>query len=250
MNNIQIGDGSGEMLALLIKKNSGLRQLHFSSNNLQRGIIQISKALQCISTLESLDLSNNQIPEKTGCELAAAIKSNHSLKQLRLHSNNLKSSIVVILQALSELSTLELLDFHDSHLTSLAAKGFVIKNNTGLKWYINDNNLGKSLITILKALKSISSLEKLSINNNGFMNDGIANLRVANKMRLFLESFYQCRDDLDCSELFILKKLCNASELQTRVTLVEEAETALAYTLQNNPGLQELHWDNHRKNAM
>ena len=194
-----------------------------------------------------MDLSNNNLPREIGYELAAAIQSNHSLKQLSLHSNNLQPSINVILQALSNISTLELLNLHNSHLTSLATKGLesVIKNNTGLQClYINDNNLGNGLIIILKALKSISSLNKLSISNNNFMNDVITDLRVADKIRVFLESFCQCSDYSNCSELLGLKKLCITSKLQTSATSVEEAEIALATTLQNNPGLQVLHVDN------
>ena len=235
MNNNQIGEKGGEVLVSVIENNNGLKELHFSSNNLQRSVIQISEVLLSVSTLELLDLSNNNLPREIGYELAAVIQSNHSFKQLLLHSNNLQSSIDVILQALSKLSTLELLDLRDSHLTSLAAKGLesVIKNNIGLKClYINDNNLGKGLIVILKALKSISSLNKLSISNNNFMNDVITDLRVADKIRAFLESFCQCSDYSNSSELLGLKKLCITSKLQTRATSIKEAEIALASSLQ------------------
>ena len=247
MNNDQIGEKGGEILASAIIRNSGLKCLHLASNNLQRSVTKILQALQSISTLVSVDLSNNNFPEGISSKVAVAIQSNHSLKELWLHSNNLKSSINVILDALSKLSTLELIDMHSSHLTSLAAKGLesVIKNNTGLKrLYINDNNIGKGLIIILKALKSISSLYELNIKNNNFMNNVIGDLGIANKMRVFIESLCQCSDFSDSSELLLLKKLCIASKLQTSVTIVEEAEIALASTLQNNPGLQVLHVDN------
>ena len=104
-----------------------------------------------------------------------------------MHNNNLQSSIDVILQALSKLSTLELLDLHGSHLTPFSANGLesAIKNYTGLKClYINENNLGKGLIIILNALNNLSSLIKLNISDNNFMNDVIAYVRVANKLRV------------------------------------------------------------------
>ena len=247
MDNNQIGEKGGEALVSVIKNNNGVKELRFSNNNLQRSIIQMSQALLSVSTLESLDLSNNNLPREIGSELAAAIQSNNSLKQLSLHSNNLQSSINVILQALSKLSTLELLDLHNSHLTPLAAKGLesVIKNNTELKClYVNDNNLGKGLIIILKSLKSISSLKEVNTESNNFMNDVEADLRVANKVRVFLECLYQCSDYSNSSELHYLKRLCIASKLQTRATLVEETEIAVASTIQINPGLQVLHVDN------
>ena len=246
MNNNQIGERGGEALASIIMKNTGLKELHFASNNVHRSIIKISQMLQNISTLISLDLSDNNLPEGTGIEIAVAIQSNNSLKQLKLHSNNLQSSIVVILEALSKLSTLELLDLHSSHLTAVAANGLhnVIVNNARLKsLYVNNNSLGKGLITILKALKSISSLTELNISNNNFINDATANLRVANKVRIFLEIFCQCSYYSDSSELVFLKKLCIASKSHTMISIVEEAEKGLASTLQSNPRLNVLHVD-------
>ena len=46
------------------------------------------------------------------------------------------------------------------------------------------NNLGKGLIIILNALNNLSSLIKLNISDNNFMNDVIAYVRVANKLRV------------------------------------------------------------------
>ena len=245
MNDNQIGEKGGEELASVIKSNTRLIELQFGSNHLQKSAIHISEALQTISYLESLDLSNNNLPEGIGRKLAAAIRSNNSLRQLMLHSNNLQSSIVVILQALSEISTLELLDLHDCHLTSIAAKGLesVIVNNTGLKClYLNDNKLGKDLIIIYKALQNISSLKKLNITNNNFMNDLNAYLTVVNKFRAFVENLCQCTGYSDSSG--ILKQLCTSSNSNTNVSLTEQAERALTSVLQNNPRLEGLHIDN------
>ena len=264
---------TGKTLASIITHNTVLEELHLSNNNLGIGLLDVAKALQKIQSLQVLNLSNTQLPNEVNSDLALAIESNRNLKtllmssssmecssdailpalsksfslQIMAHSCNLQSSINLILQALSKLSTLEQLDLHNSHLTSLAAKGIesVIKNNTGLQClYINDNNLGKGLIIILKALKSISSLKQLNIDNNNFMNDVIDDLRIANKVRVFLDSLFQCSDYSDSSELLSLKKLCIASKLQTKATLVEEAEIALASSVQNNPGIQVLHVDN------
>ena len=244
MNNNHIGEKGGEMLAAVIKNNTRLNELYFSSNNLQNSVIKILEALQTISNLESLDLSNNNLPEGIGIKLAAAIQSNNYLRMLSLHSNNLQSSIVVILQALSELSTLKLLDLHNCHLTSIAAKGLesVIVNNTGLKClYLNDNNLGKGLINILKALQNVSSLKKFDISNNNFMNDLNVYLTIANKFRAFLENLCQFTGYSDSSG--ILKQLCIASKSNTNVFLAEQAERALTSVLQNNPRLEALHVD-------
>ena len=187
MNDNQIGEKGGEVLATVILNNIRLIELHFNSNSIQNSGIKVSEALQNISCLKSLDLSNNKLPEAVGIKLSVAIESNHSLKELCLHNNNLQSSIDVILQALSKVSTLELLDLHGSHLTPFSANGLesAIKNNTGLKClYINENNLGKGLIIILNALNNLSSLIKLNISDNNFMNDVIAYVRVANKLRV------------------------------------------------------------------
>ena len=61
---------------------------------------------------------------------------------------------------------------------------------------------------------------------------------------MFLDSICECSDYSNSSELLSLKRLCIASKLQTRATLFEKAEIALASTLQSNFGLQVLHVDN------
>ena len=241
-----IGEKGGEALASVLKSNPKLTKLQFGGNDFRKSSIMISEALQSISSLESLDLSNNSLPEEVGIELAAAIQSNRTLKHLLLHSNNLQSSVDSILQALSKLSTLELLDLHNSNLTSIAVKGLenVIVNNVGLQYlYLNDNNLGKGLINIFKVLQSISSLKELNISNNNFMNDVTADLTVANKLRVFLEFMFQRSNYQDYMEIVFLKQLYNASKSVTIVTLVEEGDRALASFLQNNPRLEMLHPD-------
>ena len=246
MNNNQIGERGGDALALVIKSNTGFKELHCGGNDLQRSVIKISKVLQTISSLELLDLSNNNLPERIGIELAAAIQSNNSLKQLWLHSNNLQSSIVVILQALSELSTLQLLDLHNCHLTSVAAKGLesVMLNNTRLKYlYLNDNNLGKGLITILEALKNVSSLKEINITNNNFMDDVVSNLSVANRVQVYLENLCQYTDHSDSSGILFIKQLCIASKSITKITIIAQAERTLAFVLQNNPRLKVFYVD-------
>ena len=246
MNNNQISEKGGDALASVIKSNTGLKELHFGSNNLQNSAVKILKALQKNSAIESLDLSNNSLLDVNTVELAAAIQSNNCLKQLWLHSNNLQSSIVVILQALSELSTLELLDLHNCHLTSIAAKGLesVIVNNTGLKYlYLNDNHLGKDLIIILKALQNNSSLKEFNIGNNNFMNDVVSNLSVANAVQIYLENLCQYTDHSDSSGILLLKQLCVASKSITKITIVKQAERTLAFVLQNNPRLEVFYVD-------
>ena len=59
MDNNQIGEKGGEIVVSVIKNNNGVKVLRFSSNNLQRSIIKISQTLLSMSTLASLDLSNN-----------------------------------------------------------------------------------------------------------------------------------------------------------------------------------------------
>ena len=93
LNNNQITQEAGEALASVIMHNTRLEELYLNSNNLGIGTVKVAKALQHITTLKMLDLSNNNnIPQEACEELALGIKSNKQLEKLWLHDNNLHYS--------------------------------------------------------------------------------------------------------------------------------------------------------------
>ena len=101
----------------MIQSNKGiLHTLLLGDNNIEKGMMQIVKALQQITSLMVLDLGNNNIPKEVCNDLALAINSNKDLTALNLHENKLNSSAIAILQSLSSISSIEILDLRGCQL--------------------------------------------------------------------------------------------------------------------------------------
>ena len=101
-----------------------------------------------------------------------------------LDGNNLESSSVIILESLSTLSTLKLLDINNNQVTEEAGKALacVILHNTGLeKLYLHDNHLGEGTFKVAKALQHITSLISLDLGNNNIPEEAFYELAIAIK---------------------------------------------------------------------
>ena len=70
----EIADEAAVAIASAIKNNPSLQHLLLNNCNIQElGIKKIANALRCISSLLSLDISNNQITAKIELEIADAV---------------------------------------------------------------------------------------------------------------------------------------------------------------------------------
>ena len=180
LNNNQIPKEAGKAIASVILSNSGLTCLVLSDNNISVGILDIAKALQKISTLQVLDLGNTNVPKEISKELAAVIECNRNLNTVKLYNNDLQSSAITILQALSKLSSLRSLELQSNQLNEECGEYFssIISNNGGLnQLLLNDNNIGKGVLHIAKSLKEFVSLEVLNLGNtrmSGKVSDELA----------------------------------------------------------------------------
>ena len=161
-------------LASVIKNNSNLEQLGLASNDLKSSTVLILLALKSHSKLNILNLNGNNMTGEAAEALATVIKNNSNLEQLGLASNDLKSSTVLILQALKENSKLKVLNLNSNSITEEAAENFptVIENNSNLKQlYLSHNNFKTSAILILQALKNIKHLKILALSSNFMSHD-------------------------------------------------------------------------------
>ena len=97
-------------------------------------MLPIAKALQHCNSLEVLKLGNTDIPKEAYDDLASAVKSNQCLSILELQCNKLQSSSVVILIALSKISSLQVLNLHSNILNEDAGEylSSIIVNNSRL----------------------------------------------------------------------------------------------------------------------
>ena len=97
-----------DYLAVVISSNNQLQELNVSDTHLQEaGVTIISKALQHISTLTKLYVSNNFISEDVADDIANIFSCNNHLQVLDISNNNLKTTgTVTILKALQNICTL------------------------------------------------------------------------------------------------------------------------------------------------
>ena len=98
-----------------------------------------------------LGLSNNNLPKEVSLEIASVIKS----ESLTLSSNDLQSSAIVILQALSTITTLKILNMDNNQNGEKGGEmlASVIMSNVKLrKLHFSSNNLQNSGIKVLEAL--------------------------------------------------------------------------------------------------
>ena len=251
INNTQITDEAGEALASVVTHNTGLEELHLSNNNLGEGMLVVTKALQKITSLRSIDLGNTNISKEASDEIPFVVKSNKYLEKLWLHNNNLKCSAITILQSLSTISTLKLLNIHNTQITDEAGEALasVIVHNKALKeLHLADNNLGEGILNVTNALQQITSLRSINLGNNNISREASGELALAIQLNKHLEELQLYNINLKCSAIAILQSLSTISTLKllniynTQITF--EAGEALASVVTHNTGLEELHLNN------
>ena len=124
-----------DAISSVILNSCNIILLNLSNNNLKSDIVKIAKALEHIRTLEVLDISNNNIPRSASTAISTIINLNTSLREFYIAGNNLKSSVIVILECLSGISSLQKLDLKNNHISMEAGEALasVVTCNTGLE---------------------------------------------------------------------------------------------------------------------
>ena len=247
LNDNQITEEAGEPLASVILCNPGIEELHLRNNNIAGGLIIVAKALQHVTLLKSIDVSNNNIPKEVSNELTLVIESNKHLEKILLHNNNLKSSAITILQSLNTISILKLLDLSNNQITKEAGEALasVILHNTGLEeLYLSDNNLGEGLSNIMKALQHVTSLRVLGLGDNNITKEVSGDLAHVIKSNMHLQKLWLYNNNLKSSAIPVLQSLSTISTLKilniNNNQITEEAGEALASVILHNTGLEEL----------
>ena len=146
-----VSEECGEALSYAMSNNNHLENIDLSNNNLQEVAVHVVKGLQQLKSLQVLYLSHTNIPKESSDDLALAIECNQCLNTIMLHSNNLQSAAIVILQALCNLSSLRVVDLRNNQLTEETGEYLsnLILNNLELN-HMNliDNNIGKGVLHI------------------------------------------------------------------------------------------------------
>ena len=216
----------------------------------QQAFIVILQALMRNSLIEYLSLNN--MTEQEGKDLANVVKNNSNLVQLGLSNNNFGSSIIMILQALTENSKLEALYLNKNNMSGKVAKylATVIKSHPNLKVLgLENNNLGPSATVILKALAENSNLIGLNLNSNNMTGHVTEYLAQVIKNNSNLEQLGLSDNSLGLSSAtLILQALKENSKLKvlhlSSNNMTGQVAEDLANVIKNNSGLEELYLNN------
>ena len=236
-----------EDLANVIKNNSGLQQLHLSDNDLRSSAIVILQGLKDHSKLTVRNLNSNNMTGQVAEDLANVIKSNSGLQKLALSANDLRSSAIVVLQALKDHSKLTVLNLNSNNMTGQVVEDLanVIKDNSGLQQLrLSNNDLRSSAIVILQALKDHSKLTVLYLNNNNMTGQVAEDLANVIKNNSGLQRLHLSDNDLRSSAIIILQALKDHSKLivlnLNNNNMTGQVAEDLANVIKNNSGLRKL----------
>ena len=246
-NNIMISNEDIEAIAAAISSNNRLHILDIS------GMVPLNtlKALQYITSLTNLCISNNCITDKAADDIAAAVSRNTQLQELDISSNLLEGTgAIKISEALKGTSTLKKLFMNNNIITDKAANDIAValSCNTQLQELdISDNYFqAVGTMTITKALQGIFTLTKLYISNTNNITDEAADdIAAAICSNTHLQDFDISNNHLQSTgAIKIAKALQNISTLKKLYIndnhITDVAADDVAAALSSNNRLQEL----------
>ena len=240
----------------VVTKNELMKRLMLCDNNLNDdGVIKIAQSLCKHSNLKFIDLQINKITKAAAEALASIISSNTGLEEVYLGNNQLQSGVIKIASALQNVSSLKVLDLKNNNISEQVADELAaaIKSNSSLeKLWLGGNHLGSSTVRIVNALKKISTLKELYLNDNKNRSEelapALASIITKNKlMEIFSLSDNNLNDD---GVIKIAPSLCKYSKLKVldlqNNNISEEAAEALSSIISSNIGLEELYLGNNQ----
>ena len=167
--NNQITKQAEDAIALAIHNNNQLEEIFLGENDFP-GAGKVVTALKEVNALKEINLNGCRMTENVAKELKAALANKHSLKVVGLEGNYLKSSgITKISMSLRTISNLTLLNLHNNQFTEEAGEALasIILSNTKLEdLYLGSNMLQMGALKVTSALKHISTLKVLDLNDN------------------------------------------------------------------------------------
>ena len=239
---------ASDAISSVILNNTNLNSIHFSGNNLKTGIIEIGSALNVLS-IKELNLRYSNISKESASSLANTVSNQPHLEVFVLEGNNFDvSGIITIVKSLSSIDTLKLLNLDSTAITEEAADAIAlaVSNNHGLEQlYLGNNKLRTGGIKIARALKKLSKLRILDLNDNDMSVEVADELASALATTSSFEDLRLRNNRLTTSGIItIALSLSNLSTLRSlnirKNQVTEEAADALSLLISNNTGIEEL----------
>ena len=238
-------------LATKLCSNYVLQQLWLGGNKLNTaGAMFISNSLKCMSTLQVLDLSFNNIGYQSADNVAAVIYSNPTLEQLWLDGNGLlDTGVMQICRALKRVTKLRILSLCSNGISDDSAEELsaaISSNNLLEDLLLGNNNLQSvGIYKIVHSLSNLVKLRKLDLFHNGVTKEAVDELAVIISNCYTLQELYLSDNMLGTIEAVkIFESLKHKSKLQVLTlsnnNITDEVIGELCFVLARNPRLQVL----------
>ena len=250
-NNENRSEELAPAIAYVLLNNESMEILGLSNNGLNDdSVIKIAKSLCKCTKLKWIFLENNNITEKSTEALSSVISNSNELEGLNLGYNKLKLGAIKVATAIKNNSSLKVLDLCNNNIPEEAADELAaaIRANRSLqKLFLHGNHLGSSTVIVVDALKKISTLRELTLNNNENRSEelapAIAYVLINNEsMEILGLSNNGLNDD---GVIKIAKSLCKHTKLKwiylQNNNITEKSTEALSSVISNSNGLEDLH---------
>ena len=248
------GKELGVALASVLIQNNLIETLLVSDNNLNDdGVIKIAQSLHKNSKLRFFSLRNNNITEEAAEALASVISSNIGVEELYLGNNQLQMGVIKIANPLKNISSIKVLDLMNNNINEQATNELaaVIRANDLLEeLWLSGNHLGSSIVVVVNALKGISTLKNLALNDNKNRSEELALVLASVIEHNELIKMLLLRDNNlnDHGVIEIAQSLCKSSKLKCislqNNNITEKVAEILSSVISSNTGLEELYFGN------
>ncbi|KAL5506170.1 hypothetical protein EMCRGX_G007757 [Ephydatia muelleri] len=238
-------------LGMMLKGNTTLKELDLSGCELQpEGLEEVIKGFDVNTKLETLDLSENIIENKSASCLGMMLKENNTLKELNLQHCGLQpEGFEEVLKGVEVNTKFETLNLSVNIIDNKRALclGMMLKGNTALK-KLNLRKCGlqpEGLEEVIKVVQGNTKLETLNLSENIIDNKRASYLAHALKHNTTLSELWlwgcSLRDEAIC-ELCGGLKWCRLKILGlVENPLRDQGAKGLADVLKDHPTLEELH---------
>ena len=254
ISNNAVGKQAADDIGNFLSKNTELKELDLSHNNLDAtGIRNICRKLN-ISHLTKINISNNAIGEQAADDIGNVLSKNTELKELDISCNNLyESGIKMLCKRIANLSKLTKLKIDGNNITHLAADYVteVLLYNVKLEEIdISDNSvLAAGVVSIFNGMKSVFTLRNVNISDNWITYKAADSIAAVLSQNTHLRKLYLRKNYLETNGVIVLCKAMSNILYLTHLDIscnkiTHEAAHDITALLIHNPELKELDLSN------
>ena len=252
IHNNEITKQAEDALALVIQNNNKIEDLCIGENDFTEAR-KIITSLKNLHALKKINITNCGMLESVSKELEIGLTNKDSLRSVAFEGNYLKTNgIISVANSLRCVSRITLLNLHNNQLTEEAgdALASIILNNTKLEdLYLGNNQLQTGALKVILALKSISTLKVLDLNDNNITECAVDELSSAIDCNPLLSTLRLRSNKLKTTgAIKIIKSLTQLTTLKSlnmrNNQITDGASEAIASMLLSNTKIEELYLGN------